>query len=270
MATSASVWLPFELVHVNYAMPQGAGCGHFLLSSNGLASGNTFEEAVSHALGEVIERDASALFAADSRLLDERQVDIDSIDDLACRAIIENLRTADFAVAIWDMTSDIGVAAFRCQIMERPTATCALPQPSGGEGCDPRRAIALLRAISEAAQARLSVIAGVRDDIGPDMYGYADDPQTLERWWHFLTGLTGRRRFDAIPDRRCTTAHDEIAFLMEQLRCAGLSQTIVVNLTPEEIDTITVVRVVVPGLEAPPEADCLPGQRLRSALENVA
>jgi YcaO-like protein with predicted kinase domain len=57
------IWVPFELVHMNFTVPPVPGSGHFLLSSNGLASGNVLAEALGHGLGELIERDASALFA---------------------------------------------------------------------------------------------------------------------------------------------------------------------------------------------------------------
>lgn len=39
-----------------------------------------------------------------------------------------------------------------------------------GSGCHPDRAVALSRAVSEAAQSRLTLIAGARDDLGPEYY----------------------------------------------------------------------------------------------------
>src|SRR5262249_23147318 len=107
-----TVWVPFELVHMDFRVPAPPGSGSFLLSSNGLASGNVIEEALVHAVDELIERDASALFDLDLRLLERRRIDLDSIDDPFCRSMINRLLAADLAVAIWDMTSDIGVPAF--------------------------------------------------------------------------------------------------------------------------------------------------------------
>jgi YcaO-like protein with predicted kinase domain len=125
--------------------------------------------------------------------------------------VIERLQAADLAVAIWDMTSDVGVAAFRCHLMERVSDPSKMPLPAGGEGCHPNRVVALLRAITEAVQARLSVIAGVRDDIVPEMYGRADDPAALENWRLILSATTGQRRFDAVPDKRFDVPGDEVA-----------------------------------------------------------
>jgi len=270
LGDDAAVWLPFALVHCDYTIPEAPGAGRFLLSSNGLASGNTADEAISHGLGEVIERDASALFRADPRLLQARRLDPASIEDATCQGILDHLRHPDFAFAVWDITSDLGVAAFRCEIMERPGAGTALPQPASGEGCDADRRVALLRAITEAAQARLSMVAGVRDDLSPDLYGQVDDAATLAGWWHFLAEGRGRRRFDQVPDRICRSAREETDFLSARLHDAGLPPAVVVDLTPEGIDAISVMRVVVPGLESPPEADCVPGARLQAAQERAA
>jgi len=263
-----AVWVPFELVHMNFTVPAPPGSGYFLLSSNGLASGNVIEEALIHALGELIERDASALFDLDLRLLERRRIDLDSIDDPFCRTTINKLLAADLAVAIWDMTSDIGVPAFRCQIMERSPLT--MPLPAGGEGCHRHRIVALLRAVTEAAQARLSVIAGVRDDIGPDMYGRCDDPASLDAWRRSLCANTGRRRFEVVPDRRLEAPGEEVAHLLGSLNRAGLEQAIMVDLSPTDTNAIAVVRVIVPGLECPTEAACLLGSRARAATGRAA
>jgi YcaO-like protein with predicted kinase domain len=52
-------WVPFEVVHTDYALPLLAASGAFVMSSSGLASGNHPLEAVSHAICELIERDAT-------------------------------------------------------------------------------------------------------------------------------------------------------------------------------------------------------------------
>ena len=59
-----ATWVPFELVHSNFTLPLPPGSGCFPMTSNGLASGNHVLEAVSHALCEVVERDAVALWHA--------------------------------------------------------------------------------------------------------------------------------------------------------------------------------------------------------------
>ncbi|HVI91832.1 MAG TPA: YcaO-like family protein [Dongiaceae bacterium] len=274
-ADDASVWVPFELVHVNYTLPAVPGAGCFLLSSNGLASGNTADEALAHGLCELVERDASALFDADPRLLDRRRVDLRTLDDPYCRALIGRLQASGIIVALWDMTGDIGLATFRCHLMECHPDPAKLPLPAGGEGCHPDRLIALLRALTEAAQARLAVIAGVRDDIGPDLYGRTDDPDNLEAWRHLLAAGEGRRHFAEIPHQPLATAAAEVAYVVACLHDAGLPPPLAVDLSPADLisgeaDAFKVMRVVVPGLEPPGEAACRPGRRLLAARRAAA
>ena len=56
-----SVWIPFELVHCDYTRPLPEGSGCFLPTTNGLAAGNEYLEAISHGICEVIERDAISM-----------------------------------------------------------------------------------------------------------------------------------------------------------------------------------------------------------------
>ena len=140
--------------------------------------------------------------------------------------------------------------------------------PAGGEGCHPSRTVALLRSITEAAQARLSVIAGVRDDIGPEMYGRSDDPALLEAWWSGAIALNGHRRFDESPNCEISGSEAEAGFLLSRLAMAGLGEVISVDLSPKECDAIRVARMIVPGLEPPTEAGCLRGKRAVSVREH--
>jgi YcaO-like protein with predicted kinase domain len=74
------VWVPSQLVHTAYTTRMRWDLVGFAASSTGLASGNHVLEAVSHALCEIVERDATARFAArpeeerDARRLDLRTV----------------------------------------------------------------------------------------------------------------------------------------------------------------------------------------------------
>jgi YcaO-like protein with predicted kinase domain len=56
------IWLPFETVHADATLRNLPGAGCFAASTNGLASGNSLFEAISHGLCEVIERDATSLW----------------------------------------------------------------------------------------------------------------------------------------------------------------------------------------------------------------
>src|SRR6185369_13238802 len=67
VVTGAPTWVPFEVVHTDFSLPLLAASGGLVMSSNGLASGNHPLEAVSHAICELIERDAATLWRLSGR-----------------------------------------------------------------------------------------------------------------------------------------------------------------------------------------------------------
>ena len=165
LLNDAPLWLPYELVHTDFTLPFPPGSGCFVNSSNGLASGNRRVEALVHAICEVVERDATTLWhMAGASGEAERRFDPGSIDDPLCAEVLALFEAADVAVGIWETTSDVGVAAFFCTIVDREPRSWRQLYPSSGAGCHPNRSIALLRALTEGAQSRLTLISGSRDD----------------------------------------------------------------------------------------------------------
>ncbi|MFC9602433.1 YcaO-like family protein [Streptomyces niveus] len=151
-------------------------------STNGLASGNTRAEAVVYALAELIERDAiSAL--ADGRGCGQL-VDADSIEDEHCAALIGRLRAAGVWLELWYLPNRFGVPVMSCYLWREDQP--ALLVSGSGAHLDPH--VALSRAITEAAQSRLTQITGSREDIHPAAYRPAmhrspqPAPGTGARW----------------------------------------------------------------------------------------
>src|SRR5206468_4809288 len=106
-------FVPFELVHTDYTWPQPAGSGCFTASSNGVASGNHLLEAISHAICEVVERDATTLWSVMSEAAQtKRRIALETVDDAGCREVLEKYAQAGIAVGVWETTTDIGLPAF--------------------------------------------------------------------------------------------------------------------------------------------------------------
>ena len=98
-------------------MMTGSGC--FTLTSTGLASGNHILEAISHGICEVVERDATTLWhAMDKESQQKTRIDLNTIDDPTCAEVVEKFMRADVAVAVWEMTTDVGIPAFLCVFAE--------------------------------------------------------------------------------------------------------------------------------------------------------
>ena len=250
LGTDRPLWVPYELVHTNFSLPLPAGSGFFTMSSNGLASGNHVLEAVSHGLCEVIERDALALWDASGGSGSALgRVALDSIDDRTCERVVAAIRAAGLAIGIWDITSDIGIATFACVLVDRGPNQVGQVYTSHGSGCHPSRSVALLRALTEAAQTRLTFIAGTRDDADRAFFERARDPARIERLRAELDAPGEGRGFHAVPTRELDDVEDDVRWQRERLAAAGLDQVATVELTQPQIG-IPVVRVIVPGLES--------------------
>ncbi len=260
------VWLPLEIVHANSTIhgPPSSGC--FAASTNGLASGNHLLEAASHALCEVIERDATSLWHRHQpSMQDGMRLDLATVSDDDCCAVLDRLNQADLDVGVWDTTTDVGVPAFQCLMMDR---TSEIGHVGHGAGCHPVREIALLRALTEAAQVRTTYIVGSREDIQHSDY----QPPILDarnrRARALMRSVDRMRDFESVDRFVFDTFEAEVAWLLDRLKTAGLRQAIAVDLTRPEIG-LPVVRVVVPGLEGSDHhADYVPGERARAIQEH--
>ncbi len=256
-------WVPAEIVHTDYTQPLD---GYFLAGSNGLASGNHMVEAISSAVCELVERDGVALWSASGiRIRAQQALDITSIDDPDCRALMAEYDKAGIAVRIWNVTTDVGIAAFLCDI-RNPSAD----EPRGlrhfhGAGCHPDPAIALARALSEAAQTRLTYITGIRDDLLPLEY---EEPPTADIVDALLDALRQESKshpFREIPSFTADDLHQDLKWELERLRSAGITRVVAVDLTRPEFG-VPVVRVVIPGLEGDiRHPHYVPGPRARRA-----
>jgi len=161
LTSGGTALLPWDLVSLDFARP---GLPDVRRSTVGLATGNTLGEACVAAVGELIEHDLQAAIASCSPK--ERraiELDLDSIDDPLSRSLVTHIRSRRFAVRAWAMGQDAGIAAFRCVITDLDGG--AMLPPAGGTACHPVRGTAFLRALLEAVQSRVTLIAGARDDL---------------------------------------------------------------------------------------------------------
>jgi ribosomal protein S12 methylthiotransferase accessory factor len=262
------VWLPYEMVHLNYTLPLPPGTGCFAASSSGLASGNHALEAISHAVCEVVERDATVLWhLRDEQTRRGSRVDLGTVDDPGCRELLDKFERAGVEVGAWNIMSDVPIPAFLSVIAER-TPNPLRPLPSAvGYGCHPARHIALARALAEAAQSRLTLIAGSRDDIHRGEYDYVFSRDVQDRERKLLQVDAPMADFHNVPTFGGGTFEEDLSWELQQLRNAGVEQVIVIDLTKSEL-RIPVVRVVIPGLEPRvPRATYLPGPRARALME---
>jgi YcaO-like protein with predicted kinase domain len=262
-----SVLLPEELVALDFSRPRREGHGWFISTSNGLAAGNTMAEALLHAICEVIERDAFSLWLqGTSAFQTTRRIDPCSTGDPTVAFLLAAYSAASIEVSVWETTSDIAVPSFFCLIDDRHGKPPFLGR-SAGSGCHPSAVIALCRALTEAAQSRLTLIAGARDDIDPENYSAIG--------WQFnlssLIAAGGEAVDSPATDIRAESfdtpsIEEDLDAILARLRKSGIDTVGVVDLTDADL-AIPCVRVVVPGLEGMcNKPGYKPGRRAKAAL----
>lgn len=259
------VWVPYETVHLNYTLPLPSGHGCFIASSNGLASGNHRLEAISHGICEVIERDAVTLWhMLDAESQDRTRIDLATVDNGACRELLERYEAADVVVAVWNATSDIGVPTFICRIIQNVAPPSNGFRPASGMGCHPSRDVALARALTEAAQSRLTFISGARDDLWRAEYDEFLNPKTHASWLARMQTSGAGCDVREIDSHHGETLDDDVAWELDRLGAVGIEEVVAVDLTKRDFG-IPVVRVIIPGLEGiDGSPKYVPGARARA------
>lgn len=243
------IMVPYEMVHLNFRFPLPTGSGYFPGNSNGLASGNHLLEAINHALGEVIERDATTLWdCLNEQAQEKTKIDLTTIEDEACKDLLKKYHQADVLVGVWESTTDIGIPSFICRIIQNAPPPHHHFRPATGMGCHPNRNIALKRALTEAAQSRLTFIAGARDDMPRHEYTQHLQEDMYHSWRRKIEKTTYHRPFLEGPNFQSPSIAQDIDWQLTRLKAVGITQVIVVNLTRKEFE-IAVVKVIIPGLE---------------------
>jgi ribosomal protein S12 methylthiotransferase accessory factor len=243
-------WVPVEIVHTDYTLPRPDG--YFLAGSNGLASGNQLTEAINAALYELVERDAVALWIAQPlRRRPLCALALSSVDDPDCRSLLSRYEAAEIAVRVWNVTSDIGIAAFLCEIRDLSAGDPRRPSRFHGSGCHADRAVALARALTEAAQTRLTYIAGIRDDLSPEEYRATPDDEIRDALLDALAHEIAPLPLAAVPNFAAEDLSEDLHWALGRLSAAGIERVIAVDLTRQDL-MIPVVRLVIPGLEWDP------------------
>ena len=167
LSAGGEVWIPWDLLSLDLTFPSA---GDILITSAGLATGNTDDEASVGAVAELLEHDLQSVMR-DLSPKERRacELNLDSVTDPIARGLIGHIRNRGFALRAWNMGQEAGIAAFGCAVTDVHPLGTTLP-PAAGSGCHPDRAVALVRAILEAVQSRITLIAGARDDLRPEDY----------------------------------------------------------------------------------------------------
>lgn len=241
------IWVPLDAVRTDFTrLPEGG----FFQNSNGLASGNHLMEAISHAICEVVERDAHAFYELGlnpSAML----VDLDTVDSEITQSLFSILRRAGLEIFIRNLTHEIGIPTFMCQLFDScPPRKSSQLWSSSGHGAHLSKEVALLRAITEAVQTRPAMIDSSRDNLIK-----TDILLNQFRSYQIITNqkpalLQGQVEEDyaEIPSLETESFDQDVRLQLDLIQMHGLDQVLMVDLTKPEFD-IPVVHVLIPGME---------------------
>jgi ribosomal protein S12 methylthiotransferase accessory factor len=243
---NGTVFVPAEAVSLNSERHPKA-CRYWQ-SSDGLASGNILIEAVVHALCERVERDATVLwlFRSDREVADAC-LDPGSLADEGVNGLTERIDRSGFQLRLFDIGSDVGIPVMFAVIapkldgFEEHWKHFDL---SSGIGCHPSPARAAIRAITEAAQSRVTSITGARDDFDPNLYG---TQLRADLTGYLRASPAGNRK---LPQEVARDPSDNLQHILGRLRAVGVGSVIVVPFDTG-VPGFAVAKVLVPELEHP-------------------
>jgi ribosomal protein S12 methylthiotransferase accessory factor len=243
--------MPSELLRLVAPVPDADG-PLFGCTSNGLASGNSLDEATLHALLEVLERDSLALdHARPSTVFVDTTTLPPPFADWSARWATLGVR-----LRLRVLANDFGLCCLEAELTAGGTGQ---PSRSTGYGMHPEAPIALARAVTEAAQCRLHALRFGQ----PAARVMALPPRPA-------TGAVQQLRFDDLPTQTCDSIDAALHGLVARLRSRGLAWVLrrPLNTHPDaaELSGLHVVKVLVPGCETAVGAQVRIGRRLARRL----
>lgn len=246
--TNQQVFLPSELVFHPFANESSQQI--FGSTSNGLASGNSELEAIVHGICEVFERDTQSFNYIKDR---SKLVKLDECSP-KIRSLVSKVENANLKLATRYTSNDFDMPYFQAFIMEEVES--APLSVAIGTGCHIDKEIAIIRAITEAAQSRLSHIHGGRDDIIDrvkyfEKVGTEIKDRSIRQVRYKAESDENGINFSDISSNKCEfeDLEDALSFLIEAATSAGFRSIVKFNLSPID-EELQVVKLVIPKAEA--------------------
>lgn len=255
MVSNTTVLVPALSIFTPYPREHG------LFSSNtiGLAVGNTPQEALLHGLLELVEHDCSAFGES---LRQGYRIRPNSLPE-APATLIEMFAQAGITVHVQVYLTEIGIPTIHATTEDGHAQDGMLF--NGGVGCHLDPEIAMVRALTEAAQSRLNVIAGAREDFDRQAYrrdaNYADLQDRYREWTRHRSEID----FSDISSCSTGTTAGDLDLVFAGLKNAGVNTVLATELAPDGYP-FSVTKAVVPGLEVFHEDQGRLGPRLRARI----
>jgi ribosomal protein S12 methylthiotransferase accessory factor len=208
--------------------------------------------AVVHAALEILERDAVAEARRKPHFFDLHQVDLSTVPEGVASGLLKRIKGANLVVGAWRVPAAHSLPIYWCHLMEEDERDELVPLPAEGFGCAFHHDEALAKALLEACQARLTAIAGAREDVTRQAYPSSYDREHLAEWRLFLKCPPRSIRVPSLSEQGGDAP--AVPTILEALAAAGARAALAVPLFSDETAGIHVVRLVAPPLGLHPHS----------------
>jgi ribosomal protein S12 methylthiotransferase accessory factor len=233
------IYVPSNAVFHPYD-PLGLTNSLFRSDTNGLASGNVMEEAILHAMFEVVERDALSL-AERNRSMGTR-ITIEE-EEGTSRQLINHFEDHGIEIHLWLLDGKTGLPTVAAAADDIKTQDPAMLVIGSGTHASPE--IAVIRALTEVAQSRASYLQGGRKDPFRERVikqaGY-DRLKRINKMWFADADTIG---MEEIPDLSTDYIDEDIEISLKEIS-EHADRVCVCDLSRTPVP---VVRVIIPGFE---------------------
>ncbi len=245
------VLVPWQVISMDFSVEARKHPRPLQFGATGLAADFDETRAILHGLHEVVERDCHNTW---NNLDDDQRemtlVNHHTINDPEIDSLLASIHRADLEVLIWDMTGSSDIPCYLAEILDdAPHANTAYVQ---GAASSLSSRTALMKALTEAVQIRLTYIAGSRDDLDWTDYGERYAAIVENRKW--LTSQSPREKRFQHNNLQFSAPEAALREALERLKMSGRENITVVRLSQEH-EPVAVIKVIIPELLDTPDAD---------------
>ncbi|UXM84425.1 YcaO-related McrA-glycine thioamidation protein [Methanococcus aeolicus] len=216
----------------------------FKSNTNGIASGNTKDEAIFHGTLELIERDSWSIAEIYNKT--HTKINIDGAKNPIIHELMDKFKDANINVVLKDLTSDIGIPTVAAvsdePVLKDPALLCI------GVGCHINPEIAVIRALTEVIQSRATQIQNKRDDtIRGDIVRKVQYDRLIKvhrKWYRHKDEIN----IEELPNNAKLNLKKDLNVIKNKLIDTGFDKLIVADLKKPEVG-IDVVRIIIPKIE---------------------
>ena len=238
-------YVPSNAIYHPYVLEDNSCQNLFKSNTNGLASGNSLEEAILHGIFEVIERDAWSIFELTHK--NSRQIDLDSIESDVINDALKKFSDNEINIKLMDLTADIKVPTIAASADDTLLKDAGLLTLGIGTHLDPE--VAVLRALTEVAQSRATQIHGAREDTVRADFARTAGYERMKRInKHYFEDEKDKIALSDIENKSTDSITKDIDIVLDELKRNEIEHVLYYDLTRPELN-VNVVRIIIPTME---------------------